>query len=88
MEASTGSIFCCEVEVLVVDMLIRWRPTTAAAGAVREKRVAVPVVVVIKCDECDAKTRAGVKAATDDEKGEDVKASRDAAKREPSKALL
>jgi hypothetical protein len=91
MEASTGSIFC---EVVEVDMLILWRPTTddtaAGAEAVREKRVAVPeLLVVIRCDECEAKARAGVKAAVpSDEKGDDVKASKDAAKREPSKALL
>jgi hypothetical protein len=64
----------------------------AGAEAVREKRfaVAVPVLVVTKCDECEAKARAGVKAVTDDcdKKGEDVKANKDAAKREPSDALL
>ena len=56
----------------------------------REKRVAVPeLLVVTKCDECEAKARAGVKAAVpSDEKGEDAKASKDAAKREPSNALL
>ncbi len=62
-------------------------PTIAGAEAVREKRVAVdvPALVVTKCDECEAKARAGVKAATDEE---DAKASKDAAKREPSNALL
>jgi hypothetical protein len=102
MEASTGSIFCWEDDV-AVDMLMRCRPTTpttgavAGAEAVREKRAAVAVavavpelLVVTKCDECEAKARAGVKAATEDcdKKGEDVKASKDVAKREPSNALL
>jgi hypothetical protein len=63
-------------------MLIRWSPNTDTVGAVREKGVAV--LTLIECDE--AKARAGVKAA--DKKGEDVKASKDAAKREPSNALL
>jgi hypothetical protein len=69
MEASTGSIFCGDV---VDDILMRCRPTTptiaGAEAAVREKRVAVdaPVLLVTKCDECEAKARAGVKAATDD----------------------
>jgi hypothetical protein len=88
MDVSTGSIFCCEDDdVVAMFLLIRCRPTTDTAGtAAREKRVTVPAVVT-KCDE-EAKARAGVKAATDDEKGEDVKASKDAAKREPSNALL
>jgi hypothetical protein len=84
MDVSTGSIcfcFCCCDEEEVV-MLIRCSPKTDTVGAEREKDAAVPEVT--KCDE--AKARAGVKAA--DEKGEDVKASNDAAKREPSKALL
>jgi hypothetical protein len=91
MEASTGSIFCEVVD----DILMRWRPTTdntaAGAEAVREKRVAAPVpaLVATKCDECEAKDREGVKAAVpSDEKGEDVKASKDAANRELSNALL
>lgn len=57
----------------------------------REKRVAVPELVVTKCEECEAKARAGVKAAVPsdcDKKGEDDKASKDAAKREPSDALF
>jgi hypothetical protein len=82
MDASTGSISVEEVVAMLMRCTGRPNPKTEYAGAVvREKGVLAVVPAVTKCDE-EEKAR-GVKAAADD-----VKARKDAAKREPSNADL